>query len=317
MSVSPSKITAAELGELCEYIRPAEETPAPISRIAAGIVFQELLMNVGNVRLAAPLEKMVLYNAAAEDRVTPRMERPWTPDPVDNVIVDAVAAGGIGINVLESILPMLGSGSEIRVYDSDVVGPENLSTQSLFSAQDVGRPKAIVAAEKLQPINPNVNIRPMVMRYQQQPSGLSRCSVRTICPDNWQTRVFANFLSTRYDGVPLTEAGSSPLSAQQRTYYPGLTACLEHRIHNLVKKAAEESEPNSCSANPALTLPGTNAIIGGILAVETLKVLDPKRFGGSPSRGTIGYDAREPQRFGILDVRPPCKHDRQGETNNI
>jgi molybdopterin/thiamine biosynthesis adenylyltransferase len=117
-------------------------------------------------------------------------------------------------------------------------------------------------------------------------------------------RYFANNLSIS-DGVPLIEAGSSPLAAQQRTYYPGATSCLEHRINNLTKKVAEEKQPAGCSANR--TLPGTNMIIGGILAIETLKALNPNRF-DFPSKGTITYDARAPQRFGVMDIKQPCKH---------
>jgi hypothetical protein len=48
-------------------------------------------------------------------------------------------------------------------------------------------------------------------------------------------------------------------------------------------------------------------IAGGILASEALKALRPDVF-GLPSQGTITYDARFPQRFGIVDVKPPCHH---------
>ena len=47
-------------------------------------------------------------------------------------------------------------------------------------------------------------------------------------------------------------------------------------------------------------------IAGGILALEALKVLDADR--GSPCLGTISYDARVPQRFGIMGVMSPCEH---------
>ena len=57
----------------------------------------------------------------------------------------------MGTHLLESIAPMLGPGCELRIVDFDQVGPENLATQPAFSTVDVGRPKAIVMAEKLAP----------------------------------------------------------------------------------------------------------------------------------------------------------------------
>jgi len=309
VAMSPSVITAAQLGELSALSGPKRETLPPITRLAAGLALQEVLMLAGNVELAAPLEAMVIYNAAAEDRATGPVEKSWTADTVADTVLEVVGAGGIGVHLLESLAPMLGHGCELRIFDPDYVSVENIPLQIPYMVSDVGHPKAIVITEKLKRTNPGLNIRPMVMKYQDRPRHLSRPSARVVCADNWAVRYFANHLSIS-DGVPLVEAGSSPLAAQQRTYYPGITACLEHRINNLAKKVAEENQPASCSASHALTLPGTNMIIGGILAAEVLKALDPERF-GLPTRGTINYDARVSKRFGLLDVLPPCEHHRQ------
>lgn len=146
----------------------------------------------------------------------------------------------------------------------------------------------------------------MVMPYEDRPSTLSRPSLRIACPDTFACRLYVNRQSVR-DGVPLAEAGSSPLAAQVRVYVPGHTACLEHRIPNLQKKAAAEQGRASCGRNPARTLPGTNMIIAGILAAEAMRALQPEVF-GPPSQGTITYDARAPERFGVVEVRPPCRH---------
>jgi hypothetical protein len=61
------------------------------------------------------------------------------------------------------------------------------------------------------------------------------------------------------------------------------------------------------SLNRALTLPGTSMICGGILAAEALRALRPQEFGW-PSTGTVVYDAHFPERFGVIDLRPPCSH---------
>jgi molybdopterin/thiamine biosynthesis adenylyltransferase len=311
--MSPSVITATQLGEISKLSEVGQDILPPISRIAAGLALQEILMFAGNVEFAAPLEDMVIYNAAAEDRATGSVKTPYMADTVENAFLEVVGAGGIGVHLLESLVPMLGRGCEIRIFDPDNVGVENIPLQTPYTVSDVGQSKAIVVTEKLKRINPNLKIQPMVIKYQNRPQDLFRPSVRIVCADNWAVRYFANHLSIN-DGIPLVEAGSSPLAAQQRTYYPGMTSCLEHRINNLAKKVAEERKPVGCSANR--TLPGTNMVIGGILASEVLKALEPSYF-GFPSRGTIHYDARVPHRFGIMDVKPPCEHETPVGANDL
>ncbi len=48
-------------------------------------------------------------------------------------------------------------------------------------------------------------------------------------------------------------------------------------------------------------------VCGGILAAEALRALRPQEFGW-PSTGTVVYDAHFPERFGVIDLRPPCSH---------
>jgi len=284
-----------------------EEPIAPIARIAAGLALQEALNFAGQLEAAAPPGSLISFDAATETRMRQQNGPPWPEAYLEDRILDVIGAGAVGTHLLESIAPMLGPGCELRIVDFDVVGPENLAIQPAFSAVDVGRPKAIVMAEKLAPFcDPELYIRPMVMRYQDRPSGLAAPSLRVACPDTFAARKYANDCSID-DGIPLVEAGSAPLVAQQRSYLPGRTACLQHRIPNLADRAADERDPASCSRDRAFTLPGTSLVCGGILAVETLRALQPEEFGW-PSPGTIVYDAHFPARFGVIDPRNPCFH---------
>jgi molybdopterin/thiamine biosynthesis adenylyltransferase len=202
---------------------------------------------------------------------------------------------------------MLGPDCELRIFDFDEVGPENLAVQAAFSPDDVGRPKATVMAEKLAPLcHPALHIRAMVMRHEERPPTSARPSLRVACPDTFAARKRVNDCSIA-DGVPLVEAGSSPLASQERTYLPGRTACLEHRIPRFSERAASERDRAPCAAEQAFTLPGTNMICAGILAAEALRALQPENFGW-PSTGTVVYDARFPERFGLVDMRPACFH---------
>jgi molybdopterin/thiamine biosynthesis adenylyltransferase len=292
----------------------AEDPLEAIARVTSGLALQEALIFAGQLEAAAPPAPLISFDAASETRRRAGGSQ-WPEVCIEDQILEVMGAGAVGTHLLESLAPMLGPGCELRIVDFDVVGPENLAIQPVFSADDVGRPKAAVMAEKLAPIcDPELSLRPLVMRYQDRPPALSAPSLRIACPDSFAARKYANDCALA-DGVPLVEAGSAPLVAQQRSYLPGRTACLQHRIPNLAERAANERDRASCWQDRAFTLPGTSMVCGGILAAETLRALQPEGFGW-PSTGTIVYDARFPERFGVIDLRPPCLHQRRAKTGD-
>ena len=67
-----------------------------------------------------------------------------------------VGAGGLGCPALQ-YLSAAGVGT-IGIMDFDVVDASNLHRQLLYTIDDVGKPKAIVAAEKTRQINPNISV---------------------------------------------------------------------------------------------------------------------------------------------------------------
>lgn len=69
----------------------------------------------------------------------------------------AVGTGGLGAPMLQ-YLAAAGVGT-IGIVDFDKVEASNLHRQVLFGASDVGRPKVEVAKERLQQINPHINIQ--------------------------------------------------------------------------------------------------------------------------------------------------------------
>jgi molybdopterin/thiamine biosynthesis adenylyltransferase len=284
-----------------------EEPVAPVARIAAGLALQRALAIAGQLRSVAAPDAHVSFDAAAETRSHAPGAASWPPPRLENVRLDTIGAGAIGSNFLESFAPLLGRGCELRIYDFDDVESANLATQSAFCSGDVGEPKADVMAQRLAPLcHPSLNIKPVQARYEESAHSFSRPSLRSVCVDTWAARKDCNDRSLA-DGVPLVEAGCSPLAAQVRSYLPGATACLEHRIQSLAQRAADERDRASCAQEQVFTLPGTSMICGGLLAVEALRTLQPERF-GPPSPGTIAYDARVASRFGVTDLRAPCVH---------
>jgi len=309
-----------EMGSMCFEAISGEEFPLdavldenptpPLARISAGLALQETLNVVGQLDEVAPPEARVSFDAASETRAFESVPGASSAKSIENDVVEVIGAGAVGTNFLESFAPMLGRGCELRIFDFDRVGPENLHTQPAFSTQDVGRPKAEVMSEKLAKIcNTSLELRPVIARYEERSRDLSTPTLRVCCPDTFAARKNCNDRSLA-DGVPLVEAGCTPLAAQVRSYLPGYTACLECRIRSLPLRAAQEQDRAACAQQQAYTLPGSSMICGGLLATEALRTLDPDHF-GRPSRGTIAYDARIGRRLGILDERPACSHERR------
>lgn len=73
-----------------------------------------------------------------------------------------VGAGGLGSPLLQYLVAA-GIG-RIGILDDDRVSLSNLQRQILFTSDDVGKPKVLVAAERLKQLNPHVELEPRVER---------------------------------------------------------------------------------------------------------------------------------------------------------
>jgi sulfur-carrier protein adenylyltransferase/sulfurtransferase len=113
-----------------------------------------------------------------------------------------IGAGGLGSPALQ-YLAAAGVG-RIGVVDDDVVDETNLQRQTIFAAADVGRKKAVAAAERLSSINPLVAVDAIEIHFD---AGNARDLVRLYdvvldCSDNFSTRYAVNdacFLEARCD----------------------------------------------------------------------------------------------------------------------
>ena len=73
-----------------------------------------------------------------------------------NARVLVVGAGGLGCPALQ-YLTAAGIGT-IGIIDADIISISNLQRQILFQEADLGKPKALVAAERLKALNSSVNL---------------------------------------------------------------------------------------------------------------------------------------------------------------
>jgi molybdopterin/thiamine biosynthesis adenylyltransferase len=80
----------------------------------------------------------------------------WDQERLASARVVVAGAGAVGNEALK-LLALLGVGA-IVVVDFDVVSITNLSRTVLFRPEDVGLPKASLAAERVRAINPEIHI---------------------------------------------------------------------------------------------------------------------------------------------------------------
>ncbi|MDQ6825977.1 MAG: ThiF family adenylyltransferase, partial [Candidatus Eremiobacteraeota bacterium] len=103
-----------------------------------------------------------------------------------------IGAGGLGSPVL-SYLCAAGVG-RIGVMDDDVVDETNLQRQTLFTMDDVGRPKVEVAVERLQSANPYVSFDAILQQIDgSNAREIVRCyDVVVDCTDSFTARYLIN-----------------------------------------------------------------------------------------------------------------------------
>jgi sulfur-carrier protein adenylyltransferase/sulfurtransferase len=103
-----------------------------------------------------------------------------------------VGAGGLGCPVL-TYLAAAGVGA-LGIADGDRVATNNLHRQVLYHEADVGQPKALVAAQRLQALNPEVAVQPHpeFLTPANALALLARYDLVVDCSDNFAARYLVN-----------------------------------------------------------------------------------------------------------------------------
>ncbi len=178
--------------------------------------------------------------------------------------VAIVGIGGLGC-AAATVLAGSGIGRLILV-DGDHVAQSNLHRQPLFGLSDLGKPKVVVAAERLQGMHPELTIA-MVQEYLRAENGdeiLSEAHIILDASDNLETRRLLNEISKRLK-IPLIYGGLYR--------FEGQVAVLNHNgssgYDDLFPGNIEKGDP--CST--AGTLGMLPAIIGNIQALEAVKLI--------------------------------------------
>jgi len=169
-----------------------------------------------------------------------------------------VGIGGIGCPTAQA-LAHVGVG-HLTLIDPDTVDLSNLPRQTLFRKADVGRPKALVAAEVLEEINPSlsvgVNIQPA--RPQNIASLLDHHTLVIDGTDNYSTRVTV---------AEWTQGAGVSLVSASVTGTEGQVLCLDDESRRYADLFPEGPPPQQNCADVGVL--ATSSMLMGQLAAHT------------------------------------------------
>ena len=181
-----------------------------------------------------------------------------------------IGAGGLGSPLLQ-YLAAAGVGV-IGIVDGDVVDRSNLQRQVLFDEHDIGRAKTDAAAERLQALNPHVQIQlhPVFLRSDNALDIIGQYDVVADGSDNFPTRYLVNDACV-LAGKPLVYGAVSQFEGQVSVFNWMQGGAGGPNYRDLFPVPPPPGSVPDCSEGGVLgVLPG---IIGSMQALEALKII--------------------------------------------
>ena len=220
--------------------------------------------------------------------------------------VAVIGAGGLGAPAL-TYLAAAGVG-EITLFDPDTVDATNLHRQVLFTEADLGRSKAVAAAEHLRARSPQVTVRAVVETLTPA-NALEQLAGHDLVldgTDNFPTRYLASDACEILD-LPLVWGSILAFSGQVSVFWGAGGRGVTYRdVHPVPPRPGEV--PSCAEAGVLGMLCG---VVGSTMAMEAVKVLAGM---GDVLFGRLAlYDAlrarwdelplaRDPQRLPVTEI---------------
>jgi molybdopterin-synthase adenylyltransferase len=203
-------------------------------------------------------------------------------------------AGGLG-SPAALYLAAAGIGS-IRIVDIDTVELSNLNRQVLHWTSNIGELKVASAKNKLNQLNPGVEIEAIQARITTDNAGelINGCDMILDAVDNLATRYTLNLTAQKLK-IPLFHGAIAGFEGRAMTILPGRSACLMclYRGVSLTRKSP--------------VLGATPAIIAGIQVSEAIKYIT--RIGQLLTDRFLVYDGLNMRFAEIMVARDPsCPH---------
>lgn len=175
-----------------------------------------------------------------------------------------IGVGGLGCPSAQ-YLTAAGVG-RIGLLDDDIVDRSNLQRQILYALDDLGRQKAEAAAARLGPMNPDVELVPMVQRLSASnaESLVAGWDLVIDGSDNFATRYVVNDACV-LAGMPLVTGSIYQFEGQVTVVRAPFGPC-----YRCVFPSPPPEQAPCREAGVLASLPG---VVGTVLATEALKLL--------------------------------------------
>ncbi|AHK19008.1 molybdenum cofactor biosynthesis protein MoeB [Yersinia similis] len=209
-----------------------------------------------------------------------------------------IGSGGLGAPCL---LYLAGAGiGHIGIADHDVISASNLPRQVLFSHQNIGESKAILAAKRLSALNPFIDIEVNHERVNAvNAKGLLRqYDIVVDCTDNFETKYLINDICDELQ-KPLVYASIFQFEGQLAVFHYRGTTGTSLSYRDLFPAPPQAEFRENCSDAGVLgVLPG---ILGTMQAGEVLKIVTG--MGDVLCDRVMTYDALS-NRSSLLRLKP-------------
>ena len=177
-----------------------------------------------------------------------------------------IGAGGLGCPILQYIATA-GVGF-IGIMDFDTIEIHNLHRQILYTENEIGREKAIVAKEVVSKLNPLIEVVAVTEKLTSENAStiIAQYDVIVDGSDNFATRYLVNDTCVTLQ-KPLVYGSILRFEGQVAVFnYNG-----SKNLRDLFPEIPDPKDVPNCNVNGVLgTLPG---IIGTMMAHETLKLI--------------------------------------------
>ncbi|PAV24003.1 NEDD8 activating enzyme [Pyrrhoderma noxium] len=184
------------------------------------------------------------------DKPGPRTEEGFSAgEPVKDFLrnqckVLVIGAGGLGCEILANLA--LTGFKDIHVIDMDTIDISNLNRQFLFRQKDVGKSKAVCAAEFIMKRVPGVKVTPYFGKIQDKDESyymqfhIVICGLDSVEARRWINATLVNMVDEENPESlkPLIDGGTEGFRGQARVILPTVTSCYECSLDLLNKPTA-------------------------------------------------------------------------------
>jgi bacteriocin biosynthesis cyclodehydratase domain-containing protein len=280
------ELLAVRAWTLDELQRAVAERGLTVSAVAERVA----ALWSADAAVAYPETGMVLSDVDAKRfaRQLPYLAEDGDPEAAQRRLRDAhvvvLGCGGLGTWALAG-LASAGVGA-FTLVDDDVVELSNLNRQVLFCPDDLGRPKAELAASWVRRFDRAIDVRPVVRRVRgpnDVRALLDGADVLVQAAD-WPPYELGRWVDAACvdAGVPWIAAGQMPpLLKIGPTYGFGASACFACHERQLRAESPYYDELVShrrAATAPATTLGPASGVVGTLLSLEVMHLL----LGGLP-----------------------------------